>query len=522
MRRAPGIGSVGAVVLLAASPIEAAAHGFAVRYDLPLPLGFFLVGAGATVALTFLLLALFAGASPVRADRGPPQLVWRRAGRVLANRWVAGALRAISVALFLLVVAAALFGDENPYKNISTTFVWVIWWVGMMFVNTFVGDLWALVNPWNALFAGAERAARRLQPGARLSLDRPHPERLGVWPAVLLFLAFAWLELVWGEGEDPRKLAVVVIGYSALTWAGMIVFGRLPWLVHGEAFSVVFSTFARFAPVAFRAEGVKGGTRCAHGIETNEGESVGCAACFERAAPAERALVLRPPGAGLLGRKPVSASMAAMVLVLLATVTFDGFLATPAWTAIFELFPQLPSLAPLWQAPWMTIGWKFYLLATPLFLLFPLAFAGVFLLCCRVTVSIVGGASTAEVAGRFVPTLLPIAIAYHLAHYLVYLLLTGQFIIPALSDPFGFGWDLFGTAAYKPDIGLIDARFAWYTGVIAIVTGHVIAVCLAHRTALRLFGDRSRVAASQLPMLALMVSYTMLSLWIIAQPAVAG
>lgn len=420
----------------------------------------------------------------------------------------------------MLVLAAAVFGDINPYKNISTTFVWVIWWVGMMFVNTFVGDIWALVNPWGVLFAGAERVLRLLRPGARLSLERPYPERLGVWPAVVLFLAFAWLELIWGEGEDPRKLAVVIIGYSLLAWTGMIVFGRRTWLVQGEAFAVVFSTFARFAPAAFHVGGLGGGDHCAHGVETIEGESVGCAACFETAPPVERAVALRLPGAGLLVQRPVSVSTVAMVVTLLATVTFDGFLATPAWTGIYEYFTELSQPAPWWRAPWMTVALNFYVVATTLFLLFPLVFAAAFLVCCRLTAAVAGGAATAMVARYFVLTLLPIAIAYHFAHYLVYLLLTGQYIIPSVSDPFGFGWDLFGTASYKPDIGLIDARFAWYTGVISIVAGHVIAVYLAHRTALRLFNDRRRMLASQFPMLALMVAYTMLSLWIIAQPAV--
>jgi hypothetical protein len=144
----------------------------------------------------------------------------------------------------------------------------------------------------------------------------------------------------------------------------------------------------------------------------------------------------------------------------------------------------------------------------------------VFLACCRLTAAVAGEASTARVAGCFALTLLPIAIAYHLAHYMTYFLLSGQYIIPAASDPFGFGWDLFGTAFYKPDIEMVGARFAWYTAVIAIVTGHMIAVYLAHRTALRLFGGGSRTLASQLPMVALMVAYTMLSLWIIAQPTV--
>ncbi len=501
------------------APASASAHGFAVRYDLPVPRGFYLAGAGATVVLTFLALALWSRARTAGTWKPPLRLVLPQAGRILSSRWVMALLQTLSAALFLLVVAAGLFGDIDPYKNISTTFVWVIWWVGMMFINTFIGDVWALVNPWNILFAGAEKLARAVKRDARLSFDLRYPRQLGVWPALVLFLAFAWLELTWGEGEDPRKLASVIIGYSLITWTAMILFGRRTWLVHGEAFAVVFSTFARFAPLALGVAG-HGGPRCEHGAESNAGVVVGCAACFEAAAPARRAIVLRVAGAGLLAQYPVSASMAGMVLTLLATVTFDGFLTTPTWIAIHEYLQALPLLAPLWEAPWMTLTLKFYLLETPVLLLFPLLFAAAFLLCCRLTSTAGARATTSTVAGYFVLTLLPIAIAYHLAHYVVYLLLTGQFIIPTLSDPFGFGWDLFGTASYKADIGLIDAKFAWYTGVIAIVTGHLIAVYLAHRTALHLFADGTRSLRSELPMLALMVAYTMTSLWIIAQPTV--
>lgn len=519
MQRPPLTGRFSFVVPLLSLPVEALAHGFAVRYDLPIPLGFYLVGAGATVALSFFLLAFFAGARPARVDHGPGYRVSRRAGRILSSRWVAGALQGISVALFLLVLATASFGDENPFNNISTTFVWVIWWVGMMFVNTFVGDIWALVNPWDSLFGGAESALRLLKPGARLSFGLPYPERLGVWPAVVLFMVFAWMELISGEGEAPRQLALAIVVYSLLTFAGMLVFGRRAWLVHGEAFAVVYSTFARFAPAALHAGRPGGGPCCPHGMESVEGATVGCAACFETAPPAERAVALRLPGTGLLVQRPVSMSTVAMVLALLATVTFDGFLATPAWAGIYEYFTEL-SQPRWWRAPWMAAALNFHVVATVVFLLFPLGFAAVFLACCRLTAGLAGEASTARVAGSFALTLLPIAIAYHLAHYLTYFLLSGQYIIPAASDPFGFGWDLFGTAFYKPDIELVDARFAWYTAVIAIVTGHVIAVYLAHRMASRLFGGGNRTLVSQLPMVALMVGYTTLSLWIIAQPTV--
>ena len=125
-----------------------------------------------------------------------------------------------------------------------------------------------------------------------------------------------------------------------------------------------------------------------------------------------------------------------------------------------------------------------------------------------------------EIAGLFVFSLVPIAIAYHLAHYLSYLLIAGQYIIPLVSDPFGVGWDLFGTAGYAPGIGVVGAKFVWYFAVIAIVVGHVFAVGVAHFTALRVYDSASAARRSQYPFLFLMVAYTMVSLWILSQPII--
>ncbi len=70
------------------------------------------------------------------------------------------------------------------------------------------------------------------------------------------------------------------------------------------------------------------------------------------------------------------------------------------------------------------------------------------------------------------------------------------------------------------NIGMVGAKFVWITSVVAIVTGHIVAVWLAHVVALRRFRDSGAALRSQIPMLFLMVSYTMLSLWILAQPVV--
>jgi hypothetical protein len=131
-----------------------------------------------------------------------------------------------------------------------------------------------------------------------------------------------------------------------------------------------------------------------------------------------------------------------------------------------------------------------------------------------------GRLSAGAIARRFVFTLIPIAIAYHLAHYLSYLLIQGQYAIPLASDPFGRGWDLFGTAGYRVDIAVVGARFAWYLAVVAIVVGHIVAVFLAHVQAVVTLPERRPALRSQIPMTALMVAFTVVSLSILAEPIV--
>src|SRR5215472_10543749 len=117
-------------------------------------------------------------------------------------------------------------------------------------------------------------------------------------------------------------------------------------------------------------------------------------------------------------------------------------------------------------------------------------------------------------------TLVPIVIGYHLAHYLLLLLVQGQYVIPLISDPFGLGWNLFGTAGYRVDIAIVGARFAWYTAVTAILLGHIFAVGLAHCRVMRMLPERRTAMRAEMPLTALMVGYTCLSLSIIAQPIV--
>lgn len=244
------LASVGVVLGL---PRPALAHAFAQRYDLPVPLGLWVTGAALAVALSFALIGLFVRGTP--GLRGSPRvnlLRWRW-GRVLVHEYVRWGLQAASVALFLLVVAAGIVGHPNPTRNLAPTMVWILWWVGFAYLSALVGDLWAVVNPWATLFAWAEALYRRgADPDDALALNRPYPLALGVWPAVGLFLAFAWVELISRAAIDPPLLTLAIAAYSLLTWTGMFVFGRAVWLRYGDPFSLAFGVLARFAPTEVR------------------------------------------------------------------------------------------------------------------------------------------------------------------------------------------------------------------------------------------------------------------------------
>lgn len=301
--------------------------------------------------------------------------------------------------------------------------------------------------------------------------------------------------------------------YSIFTLIGMFVFGKNKWLRHGEAFSVVFSLLARFSATEVRVNSQDSCQACSTNCRDHSGECIDCYECFEKANCRE--INMRPLAIGLDRDETIMNDVLALVVLMLATVTFDGFSATAAWaefqTVILDIFGtgggQIFNSLVLAD----TIG----------VFLMPVAFFVVYLFFSKImSNSVDGRTSTLEMARIFGYSLIPIALAYNIAHFITLLLIQGQLIIPLASDPFGSGWDLFGTADYSLNIAIINARVLWFLSVSLIVLGHVLAVYLAHRVAIRTFSDRALVLKSQYPMLALMVLYTIVSLWIIAQPIV--
>jgi hypothetical protein len=454
---------------MATSPAPAFAHASDSGHVLLLPTGYYLVGGAFAVAISFLALALL---PPEALDR-----VWRRRLPLVAfGDGLRVVVSLLSFAGFAILVAAGFWGSRDPLSNPLPLTIWTLLWAGLTLLQGLLGDLWSWLNPWY----GPWRVVSALlgEPGPS---RRRWEARLGLWPAFILFFAFAWFELIDPAPSDPARLAFAAGLYWLFSFVAMLVFGYEKWSREGEFLSVFFAMVARFAP-------------------------------FERT---DGRLVLCWPGAKLLDSAALPPSGVAFILLALSSVSFDGLAKTFFWLGLFNVNPlDYPGRTAL-----MGIG-TFGLVASLL------ALAALFLVAVLAGNGLAGcDVRFGRAAGLLVWSIVPIALAYHIAHYLTALLVDGQYAIAALSDPFALGWDLFGTAGMDVSAGVVaGAQSAWWLWNIqagAIIAGHVLAVLVAHAIAHRLHNDSGRAALSQAPLTVLMIAYTVFGLWLLATP-VAG
>jgi hypothetical protein len=471
-RAATALVAVAAAAL--GAPATAGAHGLVQRENLPIPQWLFGWAAAVVLVASFFALAVL----------WPRPRLERPAWRPLGGRgWVSRVLGApawdvllglLGVALLAVVVVAGYAGGGTALDNLAPTFVLITFWVGLVFASILLGDLFALLSPWRALGRATGWALRRGT--GRSPRHLAFPERLGRWPAALVLLLFTWIELVSGWGDEPATLVTAALGYTVLTLAAQAVFGVDVWTRRGEGFAVYYHLLSRLS------------------VWERRGGALG----------------IRPPLGGLPGldRPP---GTVAFVVVMIGTVTFDGLSQGPAWrslqTHLVDLFTGLGVdivSAPKYAA---TVG-----------LLAAVALIGGFYALGIAGARSVGGEHDERTLRRaFVHSLVPIAAAYVAAHYVSFFVYEGQAILYLASDPFGRGWDLLGTATRGIDYSLLGGHTVWYLQVAFVIAGHVAALVLAHDRALALYGDAKLALRSQYWMLAVMVGFTSLALWLLAQ-----
>jgi hypothetical protein len=448
-------------------PGAAAAHGLVGRAFLPVPAWLFAWAAGIVLVASFAALAAMWSSPRFESIRER-----RLCGIPAPFRAACGA---IGVAFFAAVVAAGLLGSQSPTANLAPTAVFVLFWVGVPVLSVLFGDVFTLFNPWLATARAARWLAARTPFGGAVGVGQPYPERLGRWPAVATILGFAWVELVFVDREHPSTLAVLAVAYALLQLIGMAWVGIEAWSERGDGFGVAFNLFSHVSALDWRTD----------------------------------AIWLRRPLAGLAHVQPMPGTVA-LLCTMIGTTTFDGAANGPLWRSV------APSLARDLTHAGLGGTASFELTATLGLITCVLLCAGLYRLGIMGMSTVSSAHSTAELATRFVHTLAPIAFGYLLAHYFSLLVTQGQAVGHLISDPFGTGANIFGTAGSRIDYGLFSAAAIWYVQVAALIVGHVSGLALAHDRALVVYGDAEEAAASQRWMLVVMVTFTCLGLWLLS------
>ena len=453
------------------------AHALVARQDLPIPAWLFAWGASIVLIASFFALSVAWREPRFEDDR------WRPYGAGLSRALFGAPLQvvcgAIGVFLLGLTVYAGFKGTTAPDRNFAITFVFVTAWLGFPVLSVLLGDVFRPFNPWRAIGRAAGSVFRAAAGQAPRHL--PYPERLGRWPAAVGLVAFVWLEIVYGPSGgiavalSPDDAAVAALLYSGYTLAMMGLFGVERWCERGEVFSVYFGMFASLG--AFAAREGRFGMR-------------------------------KPLSAA--GRWAVVPASAALVIASLGTTVFDGAQEGGLEGPMESVGEWLVDLGLSEIAATRIADTAFILLCIG-------AIALVYELGVRGMASVRGAPPLGRLRSAFAHTLIPIALAYLVAHYFSLFVFQEQAQFTyLLSDPLGDGADLFGTAGSGIDFRVLSANAIWYVQVAALVVGHVIGLVLAHDRATALWGDYRQAARSQYWMLAVMVAFTCLGLYLLS------
>lgn len=456
-------------------PQPVSAHAFGKLYNLPVPFWMYLYGGAGALLVSFLVIGYFL--NKTSKDLTYPSINLSKIAifASLTNQRFLNILKGFSVFLFFLTIITGFIGEDSAYSNFNMTFFWIFFVLALTYLTALIGNIYAVNNPWKILIEWFEKYT-----GEEIKGMVKYPQNLGYYPALIFYFLFIWIELL--SQTRPFTLSLMIVQYSMFNFLGVMLIGKGNWFKYCEFFSVFLRLIGKIAP-----------------IELKNGK-----------------LYLRPPFVGLLKESADHLSLLLFILFMLSSTAFDGFRVTVVWfTSYWKTFSD--PMTALFGDKAYDVFQTINLAASPL--LFLVIY---FVLIYVAKVVTKSKDSVKELMLKFAFSLIPIAFVYNIAHYYNLILGQGQDLIRLISDPFGFGWNLFGTSEYMPNLTIIDAGITWHVQVTLILIGHIAAVYLAHIEALKVFPSHKKALLSQFPMLLLMVAYTLIGLWILAQPVTGG
>ena len=262
------------------------------------------------------------------------------------------------------------------------------------------------------------------------SLKSDKPE--SVYFACVLFIGLTWFELVWSRPGNPLNIAVVLI--TLFVCVNLLRYFLKKSLIEVDPLLLLHYLYSKLK--LFNSK------------------------------PYFRSLLDN------IGNLAKLRGIEYFVLLMIGTVTYDGLRETTFW------YNQFGSRTD-------DMGFS-----TMMFLIMNLGTILFYRFACFFAIK-VGGSDLKlnHVSNLFGHTMLPIAFAYHVTHYLTLLLFESQTFFYRFNDPIGIGMNILNVE--EPTINyFIEPLVIWGIQVAVTLLGHMLSVVLAHDLAVKLFGHQ--------------------------------
>ena len=280
-----------------------------------------------------------------------------------------------------------------------------------------------------------------------------------VYVASFLFICLTWFELVWTKPGNPRHIGIVFI--LLIVVVSLIQKFYKKTIIEVDPLLVLHHLYSKM--------------RVTH------------------KAPVFRSLLNN------LSNLAQLKGMEYFILLMIGTVTYDGLRETTFWFNLFGTRSYETSFSTMAFLSMNLIVIIFYRFA------------------CYFAIRVSGeNYDLNEISLKFGHTMLPIAFAYHVTHYLGLLLFESQTLLYRLNDPLGFGWNLFNAQETAVDY-FLEPIVLWTIMVIVTLAGHMLSVVLAHDLSVKIFGHQ-KSDKTQYIFLFITVALTLQALFVLSVP----
>ncbi len=479
--------------------------------------------------ISFLLLEIFGKRKTAISDRYKIELTrFKWIKWIFKSRGFQVFNQALLVILFFIILFAGFYGNPLPGENIAPSLTWNIWWIGLMFLILFFGKIWCYACPWDAITSWLTRLSFFKVKKNLINLNWKWPRYLkNIYLATFFFIILTWIELGYHVTLSPEGTAGLGLLMLGLVFLPGLLFEKKSFCRYGCLIGRISGLYAMFSPVEIRnrdqnicnncdtADCLKGndqGYPCPTGqyLKTMDRNTycIMCAECFRSCPYDNVAFNIRSFGRDLIDMTKSGKDEAYLAITLFSLTAFHGLTMTPVWKKFVQGIGAAMDINSI----------SAFTLGMILCLILPFLVYSMFVWISKKWAD--GPNSSHKYSVYFVKYaygLITIALFYHLAHNVEHFFMESQKVYVLVSDPFGYDWNLFGTAKLMPQ-PLLSLQTIWYIQVVLIITGHVFGIYISHKHGYELFEDRRSAIKSQIPMICLMVLFSVLSLWLVAQP----